>query len=261
MIGFEKTIPAHCVILFIIKGEYTYGFQGANAFPSIAALLSHYIENQISIHKYQQFYLKQPVCKQITVNEQHPINHNSIIFDDKPIEVERSSHIYFGTLKHSHERVTIKRCYSHQFYDEQQFLQEANILRQLKHSNIVTLLSVCDDERPVYIVLEMMRGNFLQFLHELGKSLTTYQLTSFMLDAAMGMQYLTSQNYIHRNLSARSCMVKLSGDVLKIFDFNMCTKVENGLFIMKGDEAKHISVKWAAPEVRALIYCHCARPH
>ena len=111
---------------------------------------------------------------------------------------------------------------------------------------------MCDDEKPVYIVLEMMRGNFLQFLHELGKSLTTYQLTSFMLDAATGMQYLTSQNYIHRNLSARSCMVKLNGDVLKICDFSMCTKVENGLFIMEGDEANYISVKWAAPEVCTL---------
>ena len=74
-----------------------------------------------------------------------------------------------------------------------------------------------------------------------------------MLDAATGMQYLTSQNYIHRNLSARSCMVKLNGDVLKIFDFSMCTKVENGLFIMEGDEADYISVKWAAPEVCSYI--------
>ena len=128
-------------------------------------------------------------------------------------------------------------------------MQEANILRQLKHSNIVTLLSICDDEKPVYIVLEMMRRNFLQFLHELGNSLTTCQLTSFMLDAAMAMEYLTSQNYIHRNLSARSCMVKMNGDVLKIFDFSMCTKVKNGWCVMEDDEANYISVKRAAPEV------------
>ena len=89
----------------------------------------------------------------------------------------------------------------------------------------------------------MMCESFLQFLHELGKSLTTYQLTSFMLDVAMGMQYLTSQKYVHRNLSTRSCMVKLNGDVLKIFDFSMWTKVENGLFIMEGDETNYISVK------------------
>ena len=193
--------------------------------------------------------MKQPVCKQIKFNEQRTIRHGNIIFDDKPIEVERSGCIYFATLKHSSERVTIKTCYSRQFYDQQQFLQEAKILKQLKHSNIVKLLSVCDDEKPIYTVLEMMQGNFLKLLHELGDSLATHQLTSFLLDAAKGMEYLTSQNYIHRNLSARSCMIEKDGNTLKIFDFSMCTKVENGLCVIEANEENCISVKWAAPEV------------
>ena len=193
--------------------------------------------------------MKQPVCKQIKFNEQRTIRHGNIIFDDKPIEVERSGCIYFATLKHSSERVTIKTCYSRQFYDQQQFLQEAKILKQLKNSNIVKLLSVCDDEKPIYTVLEMMQGNFLKLLHELGDSLATHQLTSFLLDAAKGMEYLTSQNYIHRNLSARSCMIEKDGNTLKIFDFSMCTKVENGLCVIEANEENCISVKWAAPEV------------
>ena len=192
------TTCVHYTII-TIKGESQYGFHGSEAFPSIAALLTHHIENQIPIPEYHQFYLRQPVCKQIKFNEQRTIRHSNIIFDDKPIEVERSGCIYFATLKHSSERVTIKTCYSRQFYDQQQFLQEAKILRQLKHSNIVKLLSVCDDEKPIYTVLEMMQGNFLKLLHELGDSLATHQLTSFLLDAAKGMEYLTSQNYIHRN--------------------------------------------------------------
>ena len=194
--------------------------------------------------------MEQPVCKQITFSEQRIINHNSIIFDDKPIEVERSGCIYFATLKHTSERVTVKTCYSRQFYDQQQFLQEANILKQLKHSNIVKLLSVCDDKKPIYTVLEMTQGNFLKFLHELGDSLTAHQLTSYLLDAAKGMEYLTSQNYIHRNLSARSCMIEKDGNALKIFDFSMCTKVENGLCIIEAYEENCISVRWAAPEVQ-----------
>ena len=181
------------------------------------------------------------------VNEHH-LTHDSIIFDDTPIEVERTGCIYFGTLKHSCKRVTIKTCSSKQVYDQQQFLQEANILRHLEHSNIVKLLSVCDEEKPIYIALEMMRGNFLHFLHELGDSLTTYELTRFLLDAAMGMEYLTSQNYIHRNLSAKSCMIKLDADVLKIFDFSMCTKVDHGLYVTE-DDKDNIPVRWAAPEV------------
>ena len=233
----------------IIKGACAYGFYGSGAFPSIAALLTHHVENQISVPGHKHFYLKQPINKHITFNEQRTISHDAIIFDDKPIEDGRSGCIFLATLKDSSEQVNVKTCYSKQFYDQQQFLQEANILRQLKHSNIVKLLSVCDDEKPFYIVLEMMQVNFLQFLHEQGEYTTTYQLTSFLLDAAMGMEYLTSQSYIHRNLSARSCMIKKDGNILKIFDFSMCAKVKSGLHVMQADEEYYISVKWAAPEV------------
>ena len=243
------TLPS----LLSIKGKSQYGFHGSEAFSSIAALLTHHIENQVPIPGYDQFYLKHPVCKQITFNEQHVINHDSIIFDDRPIEIERSGCMYFANLKHSSERVTIKTCYSKQFYDQQQFLQEANILKQLKQPNIVKLLSVRDNEKPIYIVLEMMQANFLQFLHELGDSLSAHQLTSFLLDAAMGMEYLASQNYIHRNLSARSCMIKPDMNTLKIFDFSMCTKVQNGLCVMEANEENCISMRWAAPEVATTL--------
>ena len=246
------------IVIIFIKGECAYGFHGLEAFPSVAALLTHHIEKQIPIPEHDKIYLKHPVCKQITVNEECPISHDSIIFDDTPIEVERSGHIYFGTLKHSSEQVIIKTCYSNQFNDQQQFLQEANILRQLNNSNIVKLLSVCDARKPVYIVLEMMQGNFLHFLHELRDNLTSYQLTSFLLDAAIGMEYLTSKNFIHRNLSARSCMIKLDGSTLKIFDFSMCTKVENKLYVMEAAEQSYIAVRWAAPEVcTTLRYGQC----
>ena len=236
--------------IITIKGKYTYGLHGSEVFPSIAALLTHYIENQIPIPEYHQFYLRQPVCKQIKFNEQRTIRRHNIIFDDKPIEVKKSSSIYFATLKYSSERVTIKTCYSRRFSGQQQFLQEAKFLTRLKHANIVKLLSVCDDEKPIYTVLEIMLGNFLQLLHELGDSLSTHQLTSFLLDAAKGMEYLTSQNYIHRNLSASSCMIEKDGNTLKIFDFSMCTKVENGLYIIEANEENRISARWAAPEVQ-----------
>ena len=112
---------------------------------------------------------------------------------------------------------------------------------------------MCDDQKPIYTVLEMTLGNFLQFLQELGDSLTTHQLTSFLLDAAMGMEYLTSQNYIHKKLLARSFMIKLDMSTLKIFDFSMCTKVENGLCMMEANEESCISVRWAAPEVCTVL--------
>ena len=45
-------------------------------------------------------------------------------------------------------------------------------------------------------------------------------------------------------------MIEKDGNTLKIFDFSMCTKVENGLCVIEANEENCISVKWAAPEVR-----------
>ena len=86
-----------CVItVIIIKGQCVYGFHGSEAFPSIAALLTHHIENQVPIYVpgNRHIYLKQSVCKQITFSEQCTIIHDSIIFDDKPVEVERSDYSF-----------------------------------------------------------------------------------------------------------------------------------------------------------------------
>ena len=164
------------------------------------------------------------------------------------------------------QRVIVKKFLFDQSSEKQQeanilhkqvFLQEANILQHLKHSNIIKLLSVCDNNEFTCIVLEMMSENFLWFLQESRNNLPTYQLTSFLLDAAMGMEYLTSQNYIHMNLSAMNCMIRFNdhATVLKIFNFSKCRKAENRIFVLQDDADNYISIRWTAPEVR--VYRHC----
>ena len=154
-------------------------------------------------------------------------------------------------MKDSKKRVIVKKCLFDQPSEKQAFLQEADILKQLKHSNIIKLLSVCDINESTYIVLEMMSENFLWFLQESKNGLTAYQLTSLLLDAAMAMEYLTSQNYIHMDLSARNCMIRFDDHavVLKIFNFSKCRKAENGLFVLQDDADSCVSIRWAAPEV------------
>ena len=223
---------------------------GSSKFPSISEFLTYYVEKQISITKGNQCFLKQPVYKQI--------DYDNLLLDDKPLHTKTSSCIYFATLKDSKKRVIVKKSLSDQASEKQMFLQEANILKRLKHSNIIKLLSVCDINESVCIVLEMMAEIFLWFLQDSKNSLTTYQLTSFLLDAAMAMEYLTSQNYIHMDLSAKNCMIKFNDHaiVLKIFNFSKCRKAENGLFILQDSADSYISIRWAAPEVCIYIYIY-----
>ena len=216
---------------------------GSAKFSSISEFLTFHVEKQISITRSYHFFLKHPASKQI--------DYYNLLLDDKPLYTKKSSSVYFATLKDSKKRVIVKKCLSDQASEKQTFLQEANILKRLKHSNIIKLFSVCDINESVCIVLEMMAENFLWFLQESKNSITTYQLTSLLLDAAMAMEYLTSQNYIHMDLSARNCMIRFNDHamVLKIFNFSKCRKAENGLFILQGDADSYISIRWAAPEV------------
>jgi len=47
------------------------------------------------------------------------------------------------------------------------FLDEAEIMKKLKHPHIVTLYAVCSREEPIYIVCELMsNGSLLQCLRD-----------------------------------------------------------------------------------------------
>lgn len=58
------------------------------------------------------------------------------------------------------------------------FLDEAQILKTLQHPNIITLLGVCSEREPIYLLLEnMCNGRLSLFLREgPGQNLAVTQL-------------------------------------------------------------------------------------
>ena len=82
------------------------------------------------------------------------------------------------------------------------FLDEAAIMKEMKHPNLVQLLGVCTREPPFYIITEFMsRGNLLDYLrdddnisHEFCDVVLLYMATQ----VAAAMLYLERRNYIHR---------------------------------------------------------------
>ncbi|XP_065899301.1 uncharacterized protein [Dysidea avara] len=140
--------------------------------------------------------------------------------------------------------------------DRVRFLQEAAIMCQFDHENVVKLHGVVTDE-PVMIVLEYVpNGDLRSVLLQLKQSSEATAhvkipllLLKFCKEIAAGMAYLNGKQFIHRDLAARNILVSQTFSC-KIADFGMSRNLlDENYYITSGGK---IPVKWTAPE--ALNY-------
>ncbi|NXY92630.1 DDR2 protein, partial [Alcedo cyanopectus] len=117
------------------------------------------------------------------------------------------------------------------------FLKEIKIMSRLKDPNIIRLLAVCIMDDPLCMITEYMEnGDLNQFLSRqhagspTANPAPTISLPLFPLSysdlqfmatqIASGMKYLSSLNFVHRDLATRNCLVGKQYTI-KIADFGM----------------------------------------
>ncbi|XP_075936438.1 tyrosine-protein kinase Yes [Anarhichas minor] len=130
------------------------------------------------------------------------------------------------------------------------FLQEAQIMKKLRHDKLVPLYAVVSEE-PIYIVTEYMaKGSFLDFLKEGdGKFLKLPLLVDMAAQIADGMAFIERMNYIHRDLRAANILVA-DNLVCKIADFGLARLIEDNEYTAR--QGAKFPIKWTAPE--AALY-------
>ncbi|KAJ8270279.1 hypothetical protein GJAV_G00112470 [Gymnothorax javanicus] len=112
------------------------------------------------------------------------------------------------------------------------FQKEIKIMSRLKDPNIIRLLAVCMNSDPLCMITEYMEnGDLNQFLSRHGPgdqaaqpgstpTVSYSHLKHMATQIASGMKYLSSLNFVHRDLATRNCLVG-KNHTIKIADFGM----------------------------------------
>ncbi|XP_064013840.1 tyrosine-protein kinase Fes/Fps isoform X7 [Pogoniulus pusillus] len=231
---------------FIIQAaDNMYRLEG-EGFPTIPLLVEHLLQSQQPVTRKSGIVLARAVPKDKWV-----LNHEDVLLGER-IGRGNFGEVFSGRLRADNTPVAVKSCRETLPPElKAKFLQEARILKQYNHPNIVRLIGVCTQKQPIYIVMELVQGgDFLSFLRSEGTHLRVKELIKMTENAAAGMEYLESKHCIHRDLAARNCLVT-EKNALKISDFGMSREEEDGIYASTGG-MKQIPVKWTAPE--ALNY-------
>ncbi|XP_071594906.1 tyrosine-protein kinase Mer isoform X1 [Heliangelus exortis] len=173
----------------------------------------------------------------------------------------------FGSVMEGHlsqpegtpQKVAVKTMKLDNFSQREieEFLSEAACMKDFNHPNVIKLLGVCIElssqqvPKPMVILPFMKYGDLHSFLLrsrlEMAPQFVPLQtLVKFMVDIALGMEYLSSRHFLHRDLAARNCMLRDDMTVC-VADFGLSKKIYSGDYYRQGRIAK-MPVKWIALE-------------
>ncbi|OCT82600.1 inactive tyrosine-protein kinase transmembrane receptor ROR1 [Xenopus laevis] len=176
-------------------------------------------------------------------------------------------HLYLPGMDHA-QLVAIKTLKD--YNNPQQwadFQQEASLMTELHHPNVVCLLGVVTQEQPVCMLFEFMnQGDLHEFLimrsphSDVGcssdedgtvkSSLDHGDFLHIAIQIAAGMEYLSSHFFVHKDLAARNILV---GEQLhvKISDLGLSREIYSSDYYRVQNKSL-LPIRWMPPE--AIMY-------
>jgi polo-like kinase 4 len=134
-------------------------------------------------------------------------------------------------------------------------LNEIELHTSLSHPKIIKLLKIFEDDRRIYIVLELSRGgNMYKYLRgriKRGSRLSESEAASYLHQILQGLQYLHNNGIMHRDLKLSNLLLSADFKAVKICDFGLAADIRNE---ETGEEIEHRTLcgtpNYIAPEVR-----------
>ena len=105
---------------------------------------------------------------------------------------------------------------------QRRFDQEHELLRSMRHPNVVQYLGIAHDPQsglPI-LLMELLDGNLTDFLEHSQEPLPYHVQVNLWHDIALALTYLHSKHIIHRDLSGNNVLL-IAGSRAKVTDFGM----------------------------------------
>lgn len=149
--------------------------------------------------------------------------------------------------RRGHVPVAVKECGPDATpEDKLDFIAEANLMKRFKHRNVISLLGVCMQDEPLYIIVELMSNGSMKDYLRAHNDTTIPELLQMCLDISCGLSYLGRNNFVHRDLAIRNCLLN-SDKVAKIADFGMSRDVVFRDYY-RINQHRMLPVRWMALE-------------
>ena len=107
------------------------------------------------------------------------------------------------------------------FEDKIRIEREIEILKKVKHPNIVQLYSVIEAEKQIFLIMEYIKGEELFQYILLKKKLSEEEACFFFHQIISGIEYLHKLKIAHRDIKSENMIIENDTKNLKILDFGL----------------------------------------
>ena len=157
--------------------------------------------------------------------------------------------VYLATDKNLNRPVAIKVLHPHLLKHEnlkQRFRREARMHAKLMHPNIVTLLSLYEDDTYMALVMEVVNGDDLKTFLRKNPNLGIKKKLKIAVEILKGLEAAHEFGMVHRDLKPANVLISERGEV-KLLDFGLAKPEEGGEDLTQSG-ATVGSFRYMAPE-------------